>query len=70
MRGAEQRLKSEADFQKWLAWHIALLPHSKKIPSFRDFMGPDKKSESRRQTPEQMMSSARAWHQQINKGKH
>lgn len=70
MKGAEQRLKSDAEFQKWIAWHTALLPYQKKTPRFEDFMGSEKKSGPRRQTPEQMMAVAQAWHEQINKGKH
>lgn len=69
MKGAAQRLQREFRDRKWIAWHTAFLPYSKRM-RFSDFMGPDRKTGSgRRQTPDQMLAAARAWHEQLNKGR-
>lgn len=69
MKGAAQRFQREFDVRKWIAWHTAFLPYSK-VRKLKDFMRSDDKTGSkRRQTQEEMLAAAKAWHQQINKGK-
>ncbi len=70
MKGARQRARNELETQKWIAWHTAFLPYLKKYSKLQAFMGPDDGREpGQRQTPEQMIAAARAWHEHISKEK-
>jgi len=57
MDGARARIENERDHQRWLAWHIAALPLTKKFPTLDKFIG----RKPRRQTPEEMMQIAHMW---------
>lgn len=40
MAGAGQRLEREAKDAAWLAWHVAALGRTKKLPKFTEFLRP------------------------------
>lgn len=56
MAGADERFRRE----RWLAWHIAYLPHAKEAVPLRKFAGKDQQ-EVRAKTPEDIGHALKAW---------
>ncbi|ORE90192.1 hypothetical protein ATO13_23191 [Stappia sp. 22II-S9-Z10] len=66
VEGFGRRLEAEHNGRAWLVWHGEALHRVKKLPKLRDMLG-RKRKPKRRQTPEEMMAAATAWHTAINR---
>lgn len=58
--GVAARLRREHNDRAWLAWHIASLSRSKKIPKLETLFSREK-IKRRRQSPEELMAIAMQW---------
>lgn len=64
--GAAKRLRREHDERTWLAWHIAALQRAKKLPKLETMMS-RKSSRKNRQSVDEQIAVARAWHAAVTK---
>lgn len=55
MRGARKRLEREADERMSLAWHIAALDRTKKLPKLNTLFFGGKSPRGKAQTPEEQI---------------
>lgn len=53
MDGYLERQEQEWRRVKWAVWHLAALMRSRKMPSFKAFMGVERKREPDRHNPEE-----------------
>lgn len=59
VKGAVRQAERENRSQQWLAWHIAALSRTDRLPTFERFMG-GKRERPKRQTPEEIMATLSA----------
>ena len=64
LAGAVDRLEREQSDRAWLAWHIAALQRTKKLPRLRDLQ-PRSRPKTGAQSPAEMIAIARQWHAKI-----
>lgn len=55
VKGAIRQAERENRSQQWLAWHIAALSRTDRLPTFERFMGG--KAKRRKQTPDEIMAA-------------
>lgn len=55
VKGAIRQAEREQRSQQWMAWHIAALSRTDKLPTFERFMG-GKRQRPKKQTPEEIMA--------------
>lgn len=59
LKGAIRQAQRESRNQQWLAWHIAALSRTDRLPTFERFMG-GKRERPKRQTPDEIMAALSA----------
>ena len=60
-----RRERAKSAERRWLAWHIAFLPHTKRPPRLDKFVGADRDKSETPQSPEAMLSIAMQWHEMM-----
>lgn len=70
MEGYNWREEQEGIKMRWLAWHCALLPYLKNIPSYNDFVPAKKETQEASPQPwQEIKSTMKAFADAMNKGR-